>query len=70
MVYTVDERQLLELWTWTVLSCLTHDREIIDPLARSEILKRAQILLTAFAVDLQPVPRDLAGSTPPTTFDA
>ena len=60
IVYTVDERQLRKLWT--VLSCLAHVREIIDPLARSEILIRAQIHLTAFTLDLQPVPRDVAGS--------
>jgi hypothetical protein len=29
MVYTIDDRQLLELWT--VVSCLGHVREIPDP---------------------------------------
>jgi hypothetical protein len=68
MVYTMDERQLLDLWT--VASCLEHAREIPDPLARSEFLTQAQIHLTAFILDLQPAPRDLAGSAPPRAFDA
>ena len=46
MVYTMDERQLLDLWT--VASCLEHAREIPDPLARSEFLTQAQIHLTGF----------------------
>ena len=34
MVYTVDEQQLMELWT--VVSCLGHFHEISDPISRSE----------------------------------
>ena len=68
MVYTMDEQQLLDLWT--VASCLEHAREIPDPLAPSELLTQAQIHLTAFVLDLRPLPRDLSGSAPPRTFDA
>ena len=68
MVYTVDERQLLDLWT--AISCLGDVREIPDPVVRSELLTQAQIHLTAFVLDLQPLPRGLAGSAPPRTFDA
>ena len=68
MTYTIDERQLVELWT--VISCLGHIREMPDPLARSEILTQAQIHLTAFILDLQPLQRALAGSIPQRTFDA
>lgn len=68
MTYTIDDRQLLELWT--VVSCLGHVREIPDPLVRSEILTRAQIRLTAFVLDLQPLPRDQVGAAAPRTFDA
>ena len=50
MTYTIDEHQLVELWT--AISCLGHIREISDPLARSEILTQAQIHLTAFVLDL------------------
>ena len=68
MVYTVDEQQLMELWT--VVSCLGHVHEIADPISRSEILTRAQIHLTAFVLDLQPVPHNLAGSASPRMFNA
>ena len=53
---------LVELWT--VISCLGHIREMPDPLAWSEILTQAQIHLTAFVLDLQPLQRDLAGFAP------
>ena len=66
MVYTMDERQLLDLWT--VASCLEHAREISDPLARSELLARAQIHLTAFVLDLRPLLGDPAGSASPRTL--
>jgi hypothetical protein len=54
MVYTINERQLLDIWT--VVSCLEHVREILDPMARSELLTRAQIHLTALVLDLLPLP--------------
>ena len=68
MVYTMDERQLLDLWT--VASCLEHAREIPDPLARSEFLTQAQIHLTAFILDLRPLPSYQTGSPPPRAFNA
>jgi|HubBroStandDraft_6_1064221.scaffolds.fasta_scaffold1110087_2 hypothetical protein len=52
MLYAIDEQQLLRVWS--VIRCfqtsvlsMTH--------AQAEILTKAQILLTAFAVDLQPL---------------
>ena len=60
MVYTIDDRQLLKLWI--AVSCLGHVNEIRDALARSELLTRAQVHLTAFVLDLQPLPCGLAGS--------
>jgi hypothetical protein len=56
MVYTIDERQLLDLWA--VVRYLGYVREISDAAARSEILTKAQILLTAFVLGLQPFPKD------------
>jgi hypothetical protein len=37
MVYTLDECQLLRLWS--VMHCFTQIREINDPVNQSEILK-------------------------------
>jgi hypothetical protein len=52
MLYAIDEQQLLRVWS--VIRCfqtsvlsMTH--------TQAEILTKAQILLTAFAVDLQPL---------------
>jgi hypothetical protein len=56
MVYTIDERQLLSLWT--VVRHLGHVREISDATARSEMLTQAQIHLTALVLGLQPLPND------------
>ena len=56
MVYTVDSDQLLNLSTATRL--LGDIREIPDPIIRSEVLTKAQILLTAFVLELQPLPDD------------
>ena len=68
MVYTVDERQLLDLWT--AISCLGDVREIPDPAVRSELLTQAQIHLTAFVLDLQQLARGGSGSALSRTFDA
>jgi hypothetical protein len=68
MVYTIDERHLLELWT--AISCLGNIREIADPLVRSELLTQAQMHLTAFVLDLQSSPGELAGSAGRRRFDA
>jgi hypothetical protein len=65
MVYTVDEGQLPRVWT--AISCFERIREIQDPTIRSEILTNAQILLTAFALGLQPLPGDQVISAPPRT---
>ena len=65
MVYTMDEDQLLRVWT--VLSCFGRIRESQDPLIQSEILTDAQILLTAFVLDLKPLPRDQSSSAAPRT---
>ena len=46
------DAQLLGLWT--AIRSLGGVREIEDPIARDEILMRAQILLTAFVVGLEP----------------
>jgi hypothetical protein len=54
MVYTMDEGQLFRVWT--VIRFLSEMRETEDPIAQSEILTDAQILLTAFVLDLQPLP--------------
>jgi hypothetical protein len=52
MVYTTDDAQLLGLWT--AIRFLWELREIEDPIAHDEILMRTQLLLTAFAVGLEP----------------
>jgi hypothetical protein len=59
----MDECQLLDLWS--VMRCFTQMREVNDPVTRSEILTNAQILLTAFVLDLKPLEK--TSSTPPTT---
>jgi hypothetical protein len=53
MLYAMDEQQLLRVWS--VIRCFQNIRAIHDPQAQAEILTKAQILLTAFAVDLQPL---------------
>jgi hypothetical protein len=68
MLYSIDERQLLDLWT--AVHCLGHIREIRDPLAQSEIITQAQIHLTAFVLDLQPFADDRARFASPTIFNA
>jgi hypothetical protein len=60
MVYTIDERQLLRVWS--AIRCFEVIREIQDPVAQSEILTKAQILLTAFVLDLKPSCGEHTGS--------
>ena len=60
MVYTLEEGQLLRLWS--VIRCFEVIRESQDPVAQSEILTKAQILLTAFVVDLKPSSEEHTGS--------
>jgi hypothetical protein len=52
MVYTMNEAQLLGLWTATRL--LGEIRRVEDPMAQAELLTKAQILLTAFIAGLDP----------------
>jgi hypothetical protein len=61
MVYTMEEGQLLRLWS--VIRCFEVIREIQDPVAQSEILTKAQILLTAFVLDLKPSSEEHSGSS-------
>ena len=56
MVYRINELQLLRVWS--VISSFSRIREIDDPLAQSEILTNAQMLLTAFVFDLEAVDVD------------
>ena len=60
MIYTVDQHQLLRLWS--VIRCFGDIREIRDPAVQSEILTKAQIFLTAFIVDLKPLAGEHTGS--------
>jgi hypothetical protein len=62
MMYTMDERQLLKMWS--VIRCFAVIRENRDPIVQDEILTNAQILLTAFVLDLRPLSEEQAGSTP------
>ena len=75
MIYTMDEHQLLRLWS--VIRSFAQIREINNPAAQSEILTNAQIILTAFVFDLKPSVGDRASSAPTrisldkiVTFDA
>lgn len=52
LIYTLDDGQLLSLWT--VIRLLGETREIFDPTDRCEILTEAQVLLTAFVLELKP----------------
>lgn len=53
MLYTMDEGQLLRVWS--VIRCFSEIREIADPLVQSEVLIGTQLLLTAFVLELQPL---------------
>ena len=63
MVYTTDDAQLLGLWT--AIRFLGELREIEDPIAHDEILMRTQLLLTSFAVGLEPRICDQTGPGSP-----
>jgi hypothetical protein len=63
MIYTMDEGQLLQMWS--VIRCFADIRETRDPIIQDEILTNAQILLTAFVLDLRPLSGAQTGSTPP-----
>jgi hypothetical protein len=72
MIYELDKRQLLRLWS--VLSSFGEIRETKDPIIQSEILRRAQLVLTDFVFGL---PEDQTSTTPleggrsqTVTFDA
>ena len=65
MLYTMNQCQLLRLWS--VMHCFTQIREINDPVTQSEILTNAQVLLTAFVIDLKPLVGDQPSSAPPRT---
>ena len=56
MVYMLDDGQLLSLWT--AIRYLGEVREIPDTKERAEVLMEAQILLTAFVLELTPLTRD------------
>src|ERR1700720_3017301 len=56
MIYELDKRQLLRLWS--VLSSFGEIRETKDPTIQSEILRRAQLVLTDFVFGLKRVPQD------------
>jgi hypothetical protein len=56
MIYEMDKRQLLRLWS--VLSSFGEIRGTKDPIIQSEILRRAQIVLTDFVFGLKRVPED------------
>ena len=75
MIYELDKRQLLRLWS--VLSPFGEIRETKDPIIQPEILRRAQLVLTDFVFGLKRVPEDQTSTTPleggrsqTVTFDA
>jgi hypothetical protein len=55
MVYTIDECQLLQVWS--AMRSFSQLREVNDPVAQNEILTNAQIVLTAFLLNLKPLVR-------------
>jgi hypothetical protein len=59
MRYTLDCAQLLGLWS--VVRLFGAIREAEDPTIRCEILTEAQIRLTAFIMELEPLSVDRAG---------
>ena len=63
MVYTTDEAQLLGLRTATRL--LGEIRRVEDPMDQDELLTKAQILLTAFVLGLEPLGADQTSSGSP-----
>ena len=61
MVYTLDDGQLLSIWT--VINQLGLIREMPDPTERSIFLTRAQALLTMLALEVSPRPQDRNATT-------
>jgi hypothetical protein len=61
MPYTLDDSQLLSIWT--VISQLGLIREMPDPIDRSLLLTRAQALLTVLALQLSPFAQDRNDAT-------
>jgi hypothetical protein len=62
MIYTMGEGQLLRVWA--AITCFAQIREIQDPMIQSDILTNAQILLTAFVLELQPLPGEQTSRLP------
>ena len=56
MEFRTDEAQLLGLWAATRL--LGEIRDLEDPMDRTELLTKAEILLTAFVLGLEPLHSD------------
>ena len=63
MEFRTDEAQLLGLWLAPRL--LGAIRDLQDPMAGAELLTKAQILLTAFMVGLEPLGPDRTISASP-----
>ena len=63
LLYTTDDGQLLGLWV--AIRLIGEVREIQDPIVHDNVLTEAQILLTAFFVDLKP---QLGDQTSAATF--
>jgi hypothetical protein len=61
--FRTDEAQLLGLWAATCL--LGEIRDLEEPMDRAELLTKAQILLTAFMVGLEPLGPDRTISASP-----
>jgi len=61
MVYTLDDGQLLSIWS--VINQLGLIREMPDPTDRSIFLTRAQALLTMLALEVSPLPQDRNDAT-------
>jgi hypothetical protein len=62
MLYNINDQQLLQVWF--AIRCFQDIRAIHDPEAKAEILTKAQILLTTFVLDLQPLAGEqIASST-------
>ena len=61
MVYTLDDGQLLSIWT--VINQLGLIREMPDPTDRSMFLTRAQALLTMLALEVSPLSQDRNDAT-------
>jgi hypothetical protein len=63
MIYTVDDGQLLSIWA--AITQISLIREMPETNDRSILLTRAQALLTAFVLELNPLPHDRNNSITP-----